>query len=118
MSGYIIEEPEECPIYYTSKGEISNEYWLYYSPIQKKRFAKVLRQMKEVWYEVYNFLKFMREYITIHESNNFMGKVHKMFFIKHNDKINYYNDEQLRLRKNKHYLSKKINKLKNSKNKI
>jgi len=119
MSVYIIEEPNECPLSYSiNMGIESYRYWDMYSPIQRKRFSKVLRQLKEVWFDVYNQIKFMREYITIHESNIFMEKIHKMFLMKHKDKINYFNEEQMRFRKNKNYLSKKINKMKNSKNKI
>lgn len=119
MTGYIIEEPDECPTFYNNdtKEEII-EYWKLYSLIQKKRFNKVLQQLREIWFDTYEQIKFMRSYISIEESNKIMLKVHKLFIMKHNYKIDYFNDEKMRLRKNKNYLSKKINKLKNSKNKI
>ena len=119
MTVYIIEEPDECPILVNSKGDEIIEYWKLYSPIQKKRFNKVLSQLNKTWFNVYNQIKFMRVYNnSIEDSNNLMMKIHKLFIINHKQEIEYYNEEKLRLRKNKNYLSKKINKLKNSKNKI
>lgn len=120
MSGYIVEEVDECPVFVNNNKEEIIEYWRLYSPLQKKRFNQVLRQLHKTWYEVYNQIKFMRDYgtINIDECNDFMKKVHKLFIIKHKAEIDYYNEEKMRLRKNKNYLSKKINKLKNSKNKL
>lgn len=119
MSGYIIEEVDECPTFYNSntKEEIV-EYWRLYSPIQKKRFNKVLAQMREIWFDVYKQIKFIRDYGNIDESNNIMYKVHKLFIIQLKNKIEYYNEEKIRLRKNNNYLSKKINKLKKTIQKI
>lgn len=121
MSGYIIEEPEECPIYYnTNTKEEITEYWKLYSPIQRKRFKKVLRQLNEIWFDVYKQIKFMRDYgsIDIENSNSVMYKVYKLFIIQLKNKIEFYNDEKLRQRKQKNYISKKINKLKNGKQKL
>lgn len=119
MVGYIVEELDECPLFVNTetKKEIS-EYWRLYSPIQKKRFNKVLSQLREIWFDVYKQIKFIRDYGNIEESNNIMYKVHKLFIIQLKNKIEYYNEEKIRLRKNKNYLSKKINKLKNGKQKL
>lgn len=119
MSGYIVEEVDECPVFVntTTKKEIS-EYWRLYSPIQKKRFNKVLNQLRETWFDVYKQLKFIRDYGDMNDSNNIMHKVHKLFIIQLRNKIEYYNEEKLRQRKQKNYISKKINKLKNGKQKI
>ena len=121
MSGYIVEEVDECPVFVNTdtKQEIT-EYWRLYSPIQKKRFKKVLGQLNEIWFEVYKQIKFMRDYgaMDLDNSNCIMHKVHKLFIIQLKNKIEYYNEEKIRLRKNKNYISKKINKLKNGKQKL
>jgi len=114
MSGYIVEEPNDCPIY-INKNTSTEMYWKLYSALQKKRFIKVLNQLKTIWFNVYETLDFMRNNINLEESNKLMLKIHKMFIIRLNREIEYYNDEKMRLRKNKNYLSKKINKLKTSK---
>jgi len=116
MTGYIIEEPNETPIYYDDNNSIN--YFNIYSPIQRKRFQKVLRQMKDIWYIVFNQMKFMRYHISVDESNILMHKIHNMFIIEHKLKIEYYNDVKNNIRKNKKYLYKKINKIKNKKYKI
>lgn len=115
MSGYIVEEPNDIPIYINEKEEVHDMYYKLYSPLQKKRFMKVLSQLKNIWFNVFQTLDFVRNTITIEECNNLMLKIHKMFIIRLKDEIEYYNDEKIRLRKNKNYLSKKINKLKSSK---
>jgi|688.fasta_scaffold579503_2 hypothetical protein len=125
MSGYIVEEPESCPVYYNSDGNIKylitsniNDYWLEYSPIQKKRFKKVLHQLKNTWYDVFNQMNFIHSYSSIEDCNSLMVKIHKIFLIEHKSKIQFYNEEKIKLRKNKNYISKKINKLKNTKSKL
>lgn len=122
MSGYIIEEPNETPIFYNNDNtvKINNDYWLDYSNIQRKRFSKVLRQLNETWYSIFNQITFVRNNssITLEESNAIMSKIHRLFIIEHKNKIEYYKEEQIRLRKQKGYIIKKITKLKNSKQKI
>ena len=121
MSGYIVEEVDECPIFVnTTTNEEIIEYWRLYSPIQKKRFNKVLNQLKDIWFDVYNQIKFLRDHnaLDIDKSNNLMLKVYRLFIIQLRNKIEYYNDEKLRQRKQKNYISKKINKLKNGKQKL
>ena len=127
MSGYKVEEPNEEVIYYNCDGTINmpldipkNDYWLEYSQIQRKRFKKVLYQLKEGWIDVFNLLDFMRSNggLDLQSSNELMNKVHKIFIIQYKNKIDYYNEEKIKLRKNKKYLSKKINKLKTKKQNI
>ena len=119
MSGYIIEEPNECPLFYNSlTDEEIIEYWKLYSPLQKKRFNKVLHQLRDIWFSTYKTIKFMHDNAGIEESNKIMAKVHKVFILELHNKIEFYNEEKIRLRKQKGYLSKKINKIKNTKQKI
>jgi len=119
MSGYTVEEENECPIFVNTETNTETiEYWKLYSNIQKKRFSKCLYQLKDIWFSVYKTLKFVRDYNNIETCNELMLKVHKLFILEHNNKIEFYNEEKMRLRKQKNYLSKKINKLKNAKNKI
>ena len=54
----------------------------------------------------------------MNDSNNIMHKVHKLFIIQLRNKIEYYNEEKLRQRKQKNYISRRIQKLKMSKQKI
>lgn len=120
MSVYIIEEPNESPVLKKSNGDEVVEYWRLYSPLQKKRFIKVIQELNKTWFNVYNQIKFMRDYSSINQeqSNNFMLKVHKLFIQLHKSEINYYTEEKLRLRRNKNYISKKIKKIKNTINKV
>lgn len=119
MSVYNIQEPDEEIKYYNKDHE---EIKIYpeYSPIQRKRFNKVLYQLKETWYSVYNQFKFMRNNteMTIEHSNNMMLKIHKLFLIEHKNKIEYYSNDAIMKRKNKSYLKKKIKKLKELKQKL
>ena len=118
MSGYIIEEPNEEPRYYNSDNKEVEEYWRLYSPLQRKRFTKVIRQINETWYDVMRQFNFMRQHISLEESNALMLKVHKLFIVEHRHKTEYYNEEKLRQRRQKGYLNTKLNKLKKSKSKL
>ena len=114
MSGYRVEEPEEISIYYNTENNSEIiEYWLLHSREQKKRFKKVLFQMLDIWNDVENSINIMRNIgnIDIDESNFFMSKVHKMFIITHYNKINFYDNEKIKLRKQNNFKLKKINKL-------
>jgi len=119
MSSYSIQEPNEEIIFMVNGNIVDCNYKLY-SKLQNKRFLKVLSQLKSNWYDVYTQITFLREHSNISniECNEIMLKIHKLFIITHNDKIDYYNNEKMNLRKNKNFLSKKINKLRNSKNKL
>ena len=70
--------------------------------------------MKETWYAVQNQISLLRIHIDIKTSNEIMNKIHKLFIIEHKNKIEFYNNEKIMLRKQKGYLTKKINKLRKS----
>lgn len=116
---YKIEEPENDPVYYIDGVEVES-YYLLYSKIQKNRFKKVLNQLKDNWFDVYNTLSFMRDNtsLSIDESNSLMLKIHRMFIINHKHKIDYYNQELINKRKSKNFIKNKISKLRNTRNKI
>jgi hypothetical protein len=136
MSGYKVEEPEDevpttynnftveepgCePVIFEASGKETEQYWLYYSKQQRKRFQKVINQMKDTWYDVARQIEFLiREGGIDYEKCEFLWtKMHKLFITEHRYKIKYYNDENMRLRKQKGYLNKKINKLRNKKDKL
>lgn len=126
MSGYIIEEPNEKPVKYNSIGQVIQEitiidYYNYdYSKIQRKRFRSVLSQLREIWTVVYETMSFLRNQngFNIDESNFFMNNIYKMFFMELKVKIDFYNQEKINKRKERNYLSKKINKIRNSKSKL
>ena len=108
-----VEEPN-CEKEYIS---INNDYWFDYSNIQRKRNKKVLSQMNKIWYNTYKTIKTINIY-SVDNSNEIMSKLYSLFFIELKSEIDYYNEEKIKLRKNKNYLSKKINKIKKSKQKI
>lgn len=112
MSCYV-EEPD-CEKEYI---HINNDYWLEYSNIQRKKHYKVLSQMRKIWHSTYKTIKAINDY-SVDNSNEVMKKLFNLYFIELRADIDYYNEEKIKQRKNKHYLSKKINKLKNSKQKI
>lgn len=126
MSGYTVEEPNETPEYYNNDGTVNlplatvSNYWDDYSVIQEKRFRKVLRQLSETWYSVFQQLSFIRDYgsISIDDSNFIMLRIHRLFIMEHKYKIDYYKTEHLNKLKNKNFIKKKINKLKNNKAKL
>ena len=117
MSGYTVQEPEEIKYFVSGENEII-EYWSLYSPIQKKRFKKVLNQLRDIWFNVYNQLLVVRNNNSIDDSNLLMNKIYKMFFIEHKYKIEYYSDEKIIIRSDKNYIRKKLLKLRMMKNKI
>lgn len=108
-----IEEPN-CEKEYIS---VNNDYWFDYSKIQMKRNNKVLSQMKKVWFNTYKTIKTINMY-SIDNSNDIMNKLYKLYFIELKSEVDYYNEEKIKSRKNKNYVSKKINKLKLTKQKI
>lgn len=108
-----VEEPDCEKIYIT----INNDYWFDYSNIQRKRNKKVLSQMNKIWLNTYKTVKTINIY-SIDNSNEIMNKIYKLYFIELKSEIDYYNEDKIKLRKNKFYLLKKINKLKSSKQKL
>jgi len=115
-----VEEPNEEPVYYSASGTELNEYWRFYSPLQKKRFNKVLYQLKETWWDVQSKIGFLiREArLSVEQSNEIMKTVHKHFIGEHRLKIQYYSLEAMKRRKDKNYISKRLNKIKSSKTKL
>lgn len=110
MSVYIVEEPDEQPEL------IGEDYWVFYSFYQKKRFKKVLYQLKETWTNVYNSLNSI--FSLGIDVDCIMPRIHKIFFNEYRYKQNYYLEESIKLRRQKGYVQKKINKLKNKKAQI
>lgn len=100
--------------YYNDNHTTIEPYWLELSKYQKKRYNKVLQQMKNNWYSVYNTLNSL-QYIDNNDVNYIMDKIYKLYFIHSKSNEDYYNQEKLIKRKNNNYISKKINKLKNKK---
>lgn len=130
MSGYIVEEINEVPVFINtpsyevpvfiniSTNEEVVEYWRLYSPHQEKRFKKVLYQLRETWYDVFKTVRIINETSNTNIDKDIMPKIYRMFMIEHKHKTEFYNDEKIRLRKKKDYISKKIYKLKSTKQKI
>lgn len=120
MSGYIIEEPNECPIYMDIEKNVHTElYWGLYSKHQRGRYKRVMRQLNLIWYNVLKTLTMMREYgMQLEECNKLMNKVHRMFFIEHRSQIEYYKEEKRIMRENKNYIKKKLDRMRNIKYKI
>ena len=119
MSGYIVEEPFETPTFiYSQEDEEIVEYYSLYSTVQKKRFKKVLYQLCEIWNDVYKTISFINENSNINIDKIFMPKIYNMFMIMHKNKIDFYNEEKMKLRMNKNYKMRKLYKLKNSKSKM
>ncbi len=118
MSGYTVEEPEEIKYFVDEEKEII-EYWSLYSKMQKSRNKKVLNQLMDVWKDVYGVVNMMRMGgLSLDESNEFMERIHKIFFIQHNYKIDYFSEDKIRLRKNKNYKNKKLFKIRILKSKL
>lgn len=117
MEECIIEEVGEIPYIYSNGTEIVM-YWTLYSEEQKKRQKKLLRQLKTIWNEVYLNVKFIRDTTTVDDSNIIMNSLYKLFFITHKNKIDYYNQLRIIERQKKNYISKKINNIRNKKNKL
>lgn len=119
---YIIEEPNEEPQEFNDNNEkITYVNGFEYSNIQRLKFKKVLKQLSSVWWDTYNHIRILREtdiYLTIEDSNFIMNKIHKLFIIHHKSRVDFYNEDKIRHRKNKNFLKNKINKMRNLKQKI
>lgn len=100
--------------YYNNEHKSIDCYWIELSKYQKKRHNKVLQQMRNNWYSVYNTLNSI-QYIDNNDTDYIMNKIYKLYFIHSKSNEDYYNQEKLIKRKNNKYISKKINKLKNKK---
>ena len=119
MSGYIIEEPEECPVFMDvdNNSEVE-QYWLLYSKYQRKRHGQVMRQFDRIWYEVLKSIQLTREYSSLEHSNHLMKNIYKLFLSEHKLQVEYYLEENIKIRKQNNYLQKKIKKIKNKKYRI
>jgi len=95
-------------------------YWLELSKLQVKRHKKVLQQMINNWYSVYNTLNTLQNQTIVNtkDVNIIMDKIYRLYFIHSRSNEEYYNQEKIIRRKNNNYLSKKINKFKNKKYKL
>lgn len=87
-------------------------YWILYSKEQHKRHKKLMNQMMETWFNVYETIKFCRTYSEyLSTSNNMMKNIYNLFITTHKFKVEYYNEERIRIRRKKDYVNKKLNKL-------
>jgi hypothetical protein len=110
-NSYIVEEPD-------GTFESSNDdYWLLYSPLQKKRFKKVLYQFNDIWNRVYTTVKQINLY-SVDDSNEIMLKIHRLYIIQLKDAIDFYNNEKINNRRVKNYISRKIKKMRNAKQQL
>lgn len=112
MTEYIVDDGEDITI--NRDGLEIDCYYKLYSNKQQRRFKKVLNQMMDIWYAVKDKVSFIRNTCGIDDSNFIMNKVHKLFLITHRDKINYYEN----IKRDKNFIKKKINKIKNKKQDI
>ena len=118
-TSYMVEEPNGEKTHYTSSGEESNEYWRFYSKQQKKRFSAVLRQLKETWYTVYGIIKFLvynGGVTTVEKAKEF--NLVRMFIVEHRAKVEYWSEEKRRIRQQKGFIKKKLDKLRKLKTKL
>jgi len=113
ISSYKVEEPDGDSYYMDEDGNINNDYWKLYSELQKRRFKKVLNQINITWFNVLQQMFFMREHISNELSNEMCYKLPKQFINELKYQTKYYSEENIKLRKNKNYKLKKINKIKN-----
>ena len=68
--------------------------------------------MNDTWLLTYNTLRFMRNSVSLEESNYFMDNIYKIFFMEYRYKINQSIDPYSKPIKNKK--NKKLNKLRKS----
>ena len=115
MSVYIVEEPNEMPIFITDNAEVEDCTRLT-SLKQKKRFSRVLRQIKETWVSIFDSLNMLIEHgIEREQINHLLKSIYKLFFIEHKNRINYYSKYNVYNRQKDNYLQKKIKSIKNKK---
>lgn len=116
MSGYIIEEPGDCPIYMNIENNTSIEqYWAFYSKHQRKRHQQTMRQLDRTWFEVIKSIHLVRKYAPIEQCNHIMKNMYKMFFAELRVQIGYYLEEKIKYRKQTNFIQSKINKIRNKK---
>jgi len=77
MSGYIVQEDED--IYRVHNNIESECYWVLYSDLQRRRFRKVLKQLKIQWGKVYDSMMLYKSFDI--DIDPFMDKIYKIFFM-------------------------------------
>ena len=104
--------------YFNYDGTDNERYWELYSIRQKPFFQRCLRQLKDVWYSVYNYIDFFRATRNIYDINLLMSKIYNIFFTEYKFMIGYYSEENIKLRTQKKYVYKKLYRLKHRKLKM
>lgn len=116
-NGYNVDEGDGVK-YFNFDGTENENYWELYSEKQRPFFQRCMRQLKDVWFNVYTQIDFFRAVNTSEEVNLLMKKVYRMFFTEYKFMIQYYSQENIKIRKQKKYVHKKLYRLKNRKLKI
>ena len=122
MSGYKVEQNTNA-IYQVKRECYEIEYVEYnntYSKLQRKRFNKVLNQLTNSWLDVYKQLKILLDHSALNKEDieEINNRLCKLFIVVYKSNSDYYKDETIRRRKQKGYMSKKLNKLRTSKQKL
>jgi len=113
MSSYIIEEPDEEPIRYYTDFNITENI---YSKHQQKRYIRVLNQFKRVWYNtIFTLTDTINGLINDDDITFLMSKKYKLFFLEHNNIVNFYDMNKIINRMSKQYKLKKLTKLRTRK---
>jgi len=116
-NNYTVED-EDGIQYFNHDGTNNERYWELYSDKQKPFFQRCLRQLKDVWYNVYTYIDFFRATNNIDDINLLMSKIYNIFFTEYKFIIGYYSDENIKLRGQKKYIYKKLYRLKHRKLKM
>mgnify|MGYP006267638693 CR=1 FL=1 len=110
MSGYIVDDGENIII---TDGETETlAYWKYYSPLQKERQKKVLKQLLNTWYDVEKQIQFFIDFNI--DIEPFVYRLSKMFFLSYRISKEHENH----LKQQSKYKNRRLNKLRNAINKI
>lgn len=104
--------------YFNYDGTDNVRYWELYSDKQKPFFQRCMRQLKDVWYNVYTYIDFFRASNNIDDINLLMSKIYNIFFTEYKFIIGYYSEENIKLRKQKKYVYKKLYRLRHRKLKM
>jgi hypothetical protein len=78
MSGYRIDEDDITYIVDENGNEKISDYWSLYSDFQRKRNRNVLKQLKDIWWQVEAPLRVLH-YEGI-DLDNIMNKITRLFF--------------------------------------
>lgn len=116
-NNYTVED-EDGIKYFNYDGTDNERYWELYSDKQKPFFQRCLRQLKDVWYNVYTYIDFFRATNNIDEINLLMSKIYNIFFTEYKFIIGYYSEENIKLRTQRKYVYKKLYRLKHRKLKM